>query len=64
VASLINIRRLSRYRGILETGDIYKTSSHNTYLSFRKHYSVAAGGLASALRAGIELLNNRQRTLR
>lgn len=64
MATLINTRRLSRCRGIPETGKMYKASLHNTSLSIRKHYSVAAGGLASALKAGIDLFNTRQRTLR
>lgn len=64
VATLINIRRLPRYRGIPETGEMYKAFLHNTSVSIRKHYSVAAGGLASALKAGIDLFNTRQRTLR
>lgn len=64
MATLINIRRPSRYREISETGDMYKASVHNTSLSVRKHFSVAAGGLASALKTGIDPFNTRQRTLR
>lgn len=58
VFTLVSIRGSYRYRGIPQTGEIYKASLHNPSLSFRRHYSLAAVGLAS-LKAAIDQFNTR-----